>query len=322
MKTTFVSESGDSARNQVKRNQPRRQVDLSAKGVRSGGFTLIELLVVIAIIAILAALLLPALSRAKQEAQGSQCMSNLKQLSLGWAMYNSDNRNFFVPNGSEGFQPAGPNDPNVQAQWCPGRQDVSADLSPGNLAQGQPNIGYEWIEEGLIYPYAKNVAVYKCPADYATVPGSFGGAPCPHVRSMSMNGWLNPLGGAWSGASDGAEVRLFLKETDLTVPGYANTWLLVDESPWSINDGFLIEDPSAPVEWIDCPASYHNRACGICFTDGHAQIKKWNDRAILLPANTPSTGWSTRPPDNGNDCLWFLNRSSAIKSVQAFSGPQ
>jgi len=73
----------------------------------SSGFTLIELLVVIAIIAILAAMLLPTLSRSKEQAQGIKCLSNLRQLTLAWAMYNTDNREYFVVNGNNGDSPGG-----------------------------------------------------------------------------------------------------------------------------------------------------------------------------------------------------------------------
>src|SRR3569833_1772758 len=94
-------------------------------------FSLIELLVVIAIIAILAAMLLPSLAKAKQKAQGAQCMNKLKQLTLAWKMYSDDNNGNLVPNGDETHQPSNPNDPaglqgGSLSQWCPGRQDLAS----------------------------------------------------------------------------------------------------------------------------------------------------------------------------------------------------
>jgi len=299
-------------------------------GRNPAGFTLIELLVVIAVVAVLAAMLVPGLARGNQQSEADQCLASLRQLSQAWLMYNSDNGGNFVPNGSEGSQGAdNPLSPDLIpgglfAQWCPGRQDAEAtpisELSPINLAPDAPNVGWEWIRAGLIYRYVNNVQVYKCPSDqsYNTV----GGVVYPHVRSRSMNGWVQPLGGAsWSGGSDDAKLRVYTKETDLTVPGAANTWLMIDENPNSINDAWFIADPSDPSfagpEWIDCPASYHNNGAGISFTDGHVQIKKWTDQAIL---NNPV--WTGLvPPHNGNDCLWLCSRSTALKTATTFTGP-
>jgi prepilin-type N-terminal cleavage/methylation domain-containing protein/prepilin-type processing-associated H-X9-DG protein len=305
------------------------------------GFTLIELLVVIAIIAILAALLLPGLAKAKQQAQGTQCLSNLKQLTDGWIMYNGDNRGVFPINGGEGwidlftlgqFQTGAIVNGQQASDWCPGRQDVNTDLSPGNLAANQPNIGFQWIQAGTLYPYIKNTGVYKCPADLVvpTANVEFGTA-YPHVRSMSMNAWVgppptgNPPVYYWNGTADGADVRYFLKETDLGVPGAANTFLFIDENPESINDGYLVEDPSTlpppPGSWVDCPASYHNNAAGLSFTDGHAEIKKWHDPVILNTTYTKNWPGQVAATVGYTDCEWLCNRASARLETRSFMGP-
>jgi prepilin-type processing-associated H-X9-DG protein len=290
--------------------------------------------VVIAIIAILAAMLLPALARAKQQAQGIKCMNNLKQMSIGWNMYNGDFRGNFVPNGGEGNQPTGLTDPSIlpggaNSQWCPGRQDpadCTTDLSPAGKIN---NVGYNYIKAGLLYPYVNSVKAYLCPAD-SSFDLSFG-TIYPHVRSISMNAWIKPIG-AWNQGSDDAAVRIFNKESDLTVPGPVNTWLFIDENPNSINDAWFVEDPteksvSDPV-WIDCPANYHGGACGISFTDGHAQLKQWHDRAVLRIADNgavanPSPWVSPETPiNNTNDIYWLINRSTALTSTLSFLGPQ
>jgi prepilin-type N-terminal cleavage/methylation domain-containing protein/prepilin-type processing-associated H-X9-DG protein len=282
----------------------------------SVGFTLIELLVVIAIIAILAAMLLPALAKAKQKAQGIQCLSNLKQLSLAWKMYSSDNLDKLAQNGDENDQPASVIDKNPKfAQWCPGRQDTPTTAAGPQLSQGNVtpanNVGYQWIKAGVIYPYVNTVGVYHCPADNTSVAAPFGGYP--RVRSMSMNAWMNPIT-VWGGDPNAARtLYVYRKETDLVQPGPASTWVFIDENPGGINDGSFISDPDpAFQEWIDYPAFYHNNAGGIAFGDGHAEIHRWHDGKMLvnLTQNNGQNPFAAEAPPSG-DLTFLRNASSA-----------
>jgi prepilin-type N-terminal cleavage/methylation domain-containing protein/prepilin-type processing-associated H-X9-DG protein len=313
-KTELVSLCLSCASCRSGQSQSRRARWRPGTGPASAGFTLIELLVVIAIIAILAAMLLPALAKAKQRAQAAQCISNLRQMTLGWKMYSGDNQDRLMPNGDETSQPASPTDPAAQpggslAQWCPGRQDQATELSPDGAAV---NVGWQWIRAGLLFPYVNNISVYKCPADKSSV-SSFG-ASYPHVRSMSMNTWLSPV----KPYDNITTVLSYYKESSLINPGAANLWVFLDENPISINDGSFICDPQIP-EWIDCPASYHNQAGGITFADGHAQIRKWTDPTVLSgwapPTIQPGNPAFTRlPPGNPpNDLIWLQAASTAAQ---------
>jgi prepilin-type N-terminal cleavage/methylation domain-containing protein/prepilin-type processing-associated H-X9-DG protein len=247
------------------------------------GFTLVELLVVIAVIVMLVALVAPALALSKDRGQGARCLGNLRQLTAAWLAYTTDNRGKLVPNGEEANQPVSPSDPSglpggANVQWCPGRQDLTMDLSPAN---SPTNVGYAWIKLGLMYSYVGNVSAYLCPAD--TSAASAFGLSYPHVRSVSMNTWLGPI----SPFNDVTTVESYYKDSDLVRPGPSQLLVFLDESPLSINDGSFICEPGIE-QWIDGPATYHNGGGGLSFADGHAEIKRWTDQAVLTEWASPT----------------------------------
>ena len=261
----------------------------------SQGFTLIELLVVIAIIAILAAMILPALAKAKQKTQGVYCLNDQKQLTLCWMMYSDDNQGKLVPNHDGGTT-------DYDLSWVPGWLD----FTPNNTA----NTNLLYLLASKIGPYTKNPGIYRCPADIYQCKES--GIMMNRVRSVGMNGFIE--GGVYSDHAAGGSHWYpgwwsYNKMTDILNPPPAKLWVFVDEHPDSINDGWTITGVTDPNQWVDLPASYHNGACGFGFADGHAEIKKWLESSTKLPVKMSQ--YNGFPAPNSRDIQWIIERSSA-----------
>ena len=270
----------------------------AAAGWRSvAGFTLLELLVVVAIIGILAGLLLSGLARARDGALRTACLGNMRQLMLGWLLYEQDTGRLApVASGPWSGDPTNPGWTagwvgwSGPAEWATMRTNTQMVISRGT---------------GKIGPYVKSAGVFRCPADRT---GIFPGQDRPPYRARSYT--MNVAIGTHD-TRDPEDHVSFFKTSDFWRVGPANIWVLLEESPWTIDDGrFEVMWPANPGSevWSGYPATRHGKAGPVGFADGHVEIRKWVEASSVPEPKVLST-FGTYPVPGSRDFRWLHDRT-------------
>jgi prepilin-type processing-associated H-X9-DG protein len=221
-------------------------------------------------IAILAALLLPALGRAKQRAQTASCLNNLKQLQLSYRMYVDDNNDFLPPNEAI---------PNLDTSWV--------------LGNAQTNVTTTNLQSGLIFHYNQNVKIYVCPANILLISDGAGGF-MPQTRTCSVDfalgGYAPPslaaAGSAQGGGTfNGVTTLAKFNQIQTSSAGMAQKIVFVDEAQNNVDDGCFGIYPrsSGNNTWWEIPGCRHDgkRSCTFSFADGHAEVWRWHGSAVI-----------------------------------------
>ncbi len=267
---------------------PPIQIMATETEIRNGSsraFSLIELLVVFTIILILAAMFLPVLSRAKSHAQSTMCLNNLKQLQLGWKLYESDNNDWFPENVSRVI---GGIPQSVSNSWV--------------LGNAQFDVYTTGIRGGSLYTYENSTSIYHCPADEATVQGN---ASLHHTRSYSVENFLGSnfdFGGRWVWPEPYPIPYVYkTKESLITQANPSEIFVFIDDNEQTMDDGIFI----LWNYWFDYPANRHRQGANLSYLDGHVEHKRW---VSSKAAPKPYTYGMNLEPRDRQDFFWLVDR--------------
>jgi prepilin-type N-terminal cleavage/methylation domain-containing protein/prepilin-type processing-associated H-X9-DG protein len=278
---------------------------------RSSGFTLIELLVVIAIIAILAAMLLPALSRAKEKAKTINCVNNNRQISLASLMYTDDNQGIIMP-----------------LYWIVGSPVMPNDFAYDPQTYIVENSGmFAWPDRLRVGGYAKNSQIFNCPSLTAKATRNLGGAPSKNFNlGIGMN--YPELATLWGPAPP---IQPWIKASSVTRPSrciiFADSGAVTEATmddpnpdnwvPDSVFDALTKQVSGFGSIYFRTPndsefkmgdgrtVPRHARRCNFGFFDGHAETLRNSQvgyQSILKSTIGTAPGTAGTPQPEA--CLW------------------
>lgn len=258
------------------------------------GFTRVDLVTLAAMVALLGVLLLPVLGDSERHSRAAICSINLKKLMAGWTAFAAEHTDAL---------PFNANAPSGQYDWC---GSSFMDFNPANAHNWNHEL---YTKRSQLWPYVLDTSAFSCPDDPSRARASSGpdaGRYIPRIRSYSMNNWIR--GSAWGSPA----WTVYTNLAQVTAAGPDRLWVLMDEHPDSINDGFFVVDmtgyPTSPglTSIADFPAFYHGRGATLGFADGRVEVRVWRDnRTVPTSALLPGVLQPNNP-----DIIWLQERST------------